>query len=73
LLAAADTPRRAGAAEKMLEGSPITGESTADAARAAVADINPTGDIHGSSEYRRQLIEGMVRRAIEQASERAGR
>jgi CO/xanthine dehydrogenase FAD-binding subunit len=73
LLAAADTPRRTETAEKMLEGNPITGESTAEAARAAVADINPTGDIHGSSQYRKQLIEGMVRRAIEQASERAGR
>ncbi len=73
LLAAADTPRRAKAAEKMLEGSPITGESSAEAARAAVADINPTGDIHGGSEYRMHLIEGMVRRAIEQALERAGR
>ena len=65
--------RRAEAAERVLEGSAITGESTAEAARAAVADINPTGDIHGSSEYRKQLIEGMVRRAIEQATERAGR
>jgi CO/xanthine dehydrogenase FAD-binding subunit len=36
-------------------------------------DIAPTGDIHGSTEYRRYLIEGMVRRAIAQASERAGR
>jgi carbon-monoxide dehydrogenase medium subunit/6-hydroxypseudooxynicotine dehydrogenase subunit alpha len=73
LLAAADTPRRTETAERMLEGNPITGESTAEVARAAVADINPTGDIHGSSQYRKKLIEGMVRRAIEQASERAGR
>ena len=73
LLAAADTPLRAEAAERALEGSPISPESSAEAARAAVADINPTGDIHGSSEYRKQLIEGMVRRAIEQAMERAGR
>jgi carbon-monoxide dehydrogenase medium subunit/6-hydroxypseudooxynicotine dehydrogenase subunit alpha len=73
LLAAADTPVRAEAAEKALEGSPITNESTAEAARTAVADINPTGDIHGSGEYRKQLIEGMVRRAIERATERAGR
>jgi carbon-monoxide dehydrogenase medium subunit len=57
----------------VLEGNPITAETTAEAARAAVTDINPTGDIHGSSEYRKQLIEGMVRRAIEQATERAGR
>ena len=73
LLAAADTPLRAQAAERVLEGNPITPDSTAEAARAAVADINPTGDIHGSSEYRKLLIEGMVRRAIEQATERAAR
>jgi carbon-monoxide dehydrogenase medium subunit/6-hydroxypseudooxynicotine dehydrogenase subunit alpha len=73
LLAAADTPLRAEAAERTLEGSEITAESTAEAARVAAADINPTGDIHGSSEYRKRLIEGMVRRAIEQATERAGR
>jgi carbon-monoxide dehydrogenase medium subunit/6-hydroxypseudooxynicotine dehydrogenase subunit alpha len=73
LLAAADTPLRAEAAERVLEGNPITPESTAEAARAAVADIDPTGDIHGSGEYRKRLIEAMVRRAIEQATERAGR
>jgi carbon-monoxide dehydrogenase medium subunit/6-hydroxypseudooxynicotine dehydrogenase subunit alpha len=73
LLAAADTPVRPEDAERMLEGNHITDELAAEAARAAVADINPTGDIHGSSEYRKQLIEGMVRRAIEQATVRAGR
>ena len=73
LLAAADTPIRAAAAERELEGTEITEESTADVARTAVADINPTGDIHGGSEYRKRLIEGMVRRAIQQATERAGR
>jgi carbon-monoxide dehydrogenase medium subunit/6-hydroxypseudooxynicotine dehydrogenase subunit alpha len=73
LLAAADTPLRAEAAERVLGGKTITAEVAAEAARAAVVDINPTGDIHGSSEYRKQLIEGMVRRAIEQATERAGR
>jgi CO/xanthine dehydrogenase FAD-binding subunit len=71
LLAAADTPLRPEAAERALEGAPITEESTAEAARLAVADIEPTGDIHGSSEYRKQLIEGMVRRAVEQATGRA--
>jgi carbon-monoxide dehydrogenase medium subunit/6-hydroxypseudooxynicotine dehydrogenase subunit alpha len=73
LLAAADTPLRAEAAESALEGSQINEESIAEAARAAVAGINPTGDIHGSSDYRKQLIEGMVRRAINQATERAER
>ncbi len=73
LLAATDTPLRVPAAERVLEGQPITQESTAEAARVAVADINPTGDIHGGSEYRKQLIEGMVRRAIDKATARAGR
>lgn len=73
LLAAADTPLRAEAAERALEGSPVTDESAARAAQLAVTDIAPTGDIHGSSEYRRHLIEGMVRRAIGQATERVGR
>lgn len=73
LLAAADTPVRAEAAERALEGTRISTESIAEAAATAVADINPTGDIHGSSEYRKRLIEGMVRRAVEQATERAGR
>jgi CO/xanthine dehydrogenase FAD-binding subunit len=73
LLAAADTPVRPDAAERMLEGSPVTEELAAEAARVAVADISPTGDIHGGTEYRKQLIEGMVRRAIGQATEQAGR
>jgi CO/xanthine dehydrogenase FAD-binding subunit len=72
LLAAADTPLRVPEAERVLEGQAITQESTAEAARVAVADINPTGDIHGGSEYRKQLIEGMVRRAIDKATARAG-
>jgi CO/xanthine dehydrogenase FAD-binding subunit len=73
LLAAADTPLRAEAAERALEGGPITKAASAKAARTAVTGISPTGDIHGSSDYRKRLIEGMVRRAIEQAAERAGR
>jgi carbon-monoxide dehydrogenase medium subunit/6-hydroxypseudooxynicotine dehydrogenase subunit alpha len=73
LLAAGDTPLRASAAERSLVGRAVSEESAAEAARLAVTDINPTGDIHGSSEYRRNLIEGMVRRAIVQAGRRMGR
>jgi carbon-monoxide dehydrogenase medium subunit/6-hydroxypseudooxynicotine dehydrogenase subunit alpha len=36
-----------------------------------VADIRPTGDIHGSGEYRRALIQVMVQRALLTAAERA--
>jgi CO/xanthine dehydrogenase FAD-binding subunit len=73
LLAAADTPVRAYAAERSLEGAPVTEEAAAQAARVAVAELDPTGDIHASSEYRRHLIEGMARRATRQARDRAGR
>ena len=73
LLAAADTPLRPEAAERSLEGNVVTEEAAAEAARLATANINPTGDIHGDSEYRKHLIEAMVRRAITHATARAGR
>jgi CO/xanthine dehydrogenase FAD-binding subunit len=73
LLAASDRPLRVPAAEQVLVGEAVTQDTTAEAARVAVADINPTGDIHGGSEYRKQLIEGMVRRAIDKATARASR
>ncbi|MGH2949746.1 MAG: FAD binding domain-containing protein, partial [Solirubrobacteraceae bacterium] len=47
-------------------------QAAAAAAHAAVADIRPTGDVHGSSEYRRDLIEALVRRAVLRAAGRAG-
>jgi CO/xanthine dehydrogenase FAD-binding subunit len=46
--------------------------TAAEPAARALADIHPTGDIHGSSDYRRGLIEAMVRRALLQAAGRAG-
>lgn len=71
LLGAADTPLRAAEAERALAGSEVTAETVAEAARLAVADIEPTGDIHGSSDYRRGLIEAMIRRGVLEAAERA--
>ena len=73
LLGAADTPIRADDAEQALAGARVDEEAAAAAAHRAVADIEPTGDIHGSSEYRRNLIEAMVRRGVLQAAERAGK
>ena len=73
LRAAADTPLRPEAAERSLEGNVVSEEAAAEAARLATANINPTGDIHGDSEYRKHLIEAMVRRAITHATARAGR
>jgi carbon-monoxide dehydrogenase medium subunit/6-hydroxypseudooxynicotine dehydrogenase subunit alpha len=73
MLGAADTPRRSTAAEEALVGSAIDDATARDAARIAIADIAPPGDIHGSTEYRRALIETMVRRAILEAAERSWR
>lgn len=64
LLGAAPAPVRATAAESAVTGRRVDTATAAEAAAAAVADIRPTGDIHGGSEYRRRLIEALVRRAV---------
>jgi CO/xanthine dehydrogenase FAD-binding subunit len=71
LLGAAPTPVRATEAEDMLRGERIDERVAAAGAERAVAPFSPTGDIHGSGEYRKDLIEVMVRRALLAAAERA--
>jgi CO/xanthine dehydrogenase FAD-binding subunit len=68
LLGAADTPLRAREAEGALRGQNVDEGVAAEAAKLAVRDIEPTGDIHGSSSYRKRLIEAMVRRALVRAA-----
>jgi CO/xanthine dehydrogenase FAD-binding subunit len=70
LLSAAPTPVRADGAEQALAGRAVDEEVAREAAAEAVRDIEPTGDIHGSSAYRRRLVEAMVRRAITSAAGR---
>lgn len=71
LLAASPTPVRAEAAEAVLIGSEIDRAAAEEAASKAMADISPTGDIHGSAEYRRDLCGVMVKRAVLAAAARA--
>ena len=71
LLAAAPTPLRRPQVEASLAGRKLDETTIAEAARLAATDINPSGDIHGSSEYRRGLAEVMVRRALALAAKRA--
>ena len=71
LLAAAPTPVRSGEAEDMLGGERIDEALAAKAGERAAAGVQPTGDIHGSAEYRKRLIGVMARRAILAAAERA--
>ncbi|RMH20842.1 MAG: xanthine dehydrogenase family protein subunit M [Acidobacteria bacterium] len=49
-------------------------EETIRAAAAAAAhhDVDPTGDIHASADYRRHLVEVLTRRALHRAARRAG-
>jgi CO/xanthine dehydrogenase FAD-binding subunit len=72
LLGAAATPVRATAAEALLAGRRMDDQTAREAAAEAVRGIAPTGDIHGSGGYRRDLIETLVRRALVAAAGRMG-
>jgi CO/xanthine dehydrogenase FAD-binding subunit len=71
LLGAGATPVRPRPAEEALAGQPVSEEVVRGAAAEAVRDIRPTGDIHGGSEYRKDLIETLVARALTAAAARA--
>jgi CO/xanthine dehydrogenase FAD-binding subunit len=71
LLAAASTPLRRPTVEEWLIGREIDDATGREAAEQSMVDLNPTGDIHGSAEYRRGLVQVMVRRALIKAAERA--
>lgn len=73
LLSAAPTPLRATAAEEALLGEDLAGVDLAEVARAATAGLEPTGDMHGSTEFRRNLLEQMALRALELARRRVPR
>jgi CO/xanthine dehydrogenase FAD-binding subunit len=57
--------------EQVLIGSPPDEQSLAAAAHAAVQGFEPSGDIHGSAEYRTALAEAMAMRALRFARDRA--
>jgi carbon-monoxide dehydrogenase medium subunit/6-hydroxypseudooxynicotine dehydrogenase subunit alpha len=71
LLAAAPTPVRATEAEEFLRGRRPDEQAAGEAAALAIANIHPTRDIHGDSDYRRGVIEALMRRAIFAAAQRA--
>src|SRR5947209_15083044 len=53
----APTPFRAGQVERALEGSPLTADRIAEAARAAATGAQLLSDMHGSAEYRAHLAQ----------------
>jgi carbon-monoxide dehydrogenase medium subunit len=68
LAGAADRPLRAHGAEQLLSGARAERRSLSAAAAAAAADARPLSQPHCSSEFRRHVIDVIVRRALEQAA-----
>jgi carbon-monoxide dehydrogenase medium subunit len=62
-----DRPLRASAAERALQGRTLTDESTEEAGEIAADEVETIGDIHGSAEYRRDLVRVLTKRALRQA------
>ncbi len=60
------TPVRAIEAEASLVGQAPSEEAFAEAGQIAAAEFEPWGDIHGSPEYRKDLIRALTRRALAQ-------
>jgi carbon-monoxide dehydrogenase medium subunit len=68
---AASVPLRAKKAEKRLIGKVVNDALIAEAGEVASAESDPPPDVHGSSEYRREMVKVFVRRAAIKALERA--
>jgi aerobic carbon-monoxide dehydrogenase medium subunit len=65
------TPIRAVEAEQLLAGEPLSDATLDAAAEATDRAIDPTGDVHGSVEFRRNAVKVLTKRAIRNAFERA--
>ena len=65
----AGTPVRSEAAEDALIGTPGAGDDMARAAGAAADAINPTGDVHATAAYRRDMARLLIERALTGATE----
>lgn len=71
MLAAGETPIRSHEAERVLSGGRFDDELAREAAEAAVRELSPPSDVHGTAEYRRGVSRAMVRRALLLAAARA--
>ena len=65
------TAIRATEAEAALRGESLDDKTIATAAEAARAAADPQPDMRGSADYKRQLVVGLVKRAIQIAARRA--
>jgi CO/xanthine dehydrogenase FAD-binding subunit len=71
LASVAPTPVRATAAERLLEGQPLTPERIEEAAKLAVDAARPISDQRGSADFRRHLVRVLTRRTLTTALARA--
>jgi aerobic carbon-monoxide dehydrogenase medium subunit len=67
----AEVPVRAADAEDLLVGEGPSTELFEEAARRAIADIDPPADLNGSSEYRKKVAATLVRRGLQAAADNA--
>ena len=68
--AVAPIAMRARAAERYLEGRPLTDEIMREAGRIAAAECRPIGDVRASARYRALLVATLVPRALARCLER---
>lgn len=64
-------PMRALGAEQALTGQTLSDAVLEAAGRAAAAECDPSTDLRGSAEYKRDLTRVLVKRAVRKAAERA--
>ena len=67
----ASIPLRAKKAEKLLIGKAINDALLAEAGEVASSEADPPADVHGSVEYRREMIKVFVKRVAQIALEKA--
>jgi aerobic carbon-monoxide dehydrogenase medium subunit len=68
--AAGSTPLRAVSAERYLRGKTLDDNVIAEAAERAVEGVSPASDVHGSREYRLEMIKVLTRRSLKLALSR---
>lgn len=69
LAAVAPTPLRATEAQALLRGQAVTSALIEAAAQAAAQQSRPIGDVRASAAYRRDMVQVLVRRALQHAME----
>ena len=65
------TPLRSKRGEDLLKGQVIDDALIEEAARLSAEDAQPTTDINGSEQYKREIVDVLVRRTIKEAKARA--